>query len=71
MTEVVWMSDTQLFAAPYGDETVAAARRYISDMNFTAVDVKIVHRGDQILVIARRDVGQRSNDSIKDPAGNR
>ena len=66
----VWPIHTELFAAPMSDNTVALARRYISEMKLLPEDVKIVQRGEQVLVIAKREInGQRSDDSEQGKAG--
>lgn len=70
----IWRIDLELFAAPYTDEMVDKARQYVSDMNLSADDVKIVKRADQVLVITKREltyeiIGQRSDNPGQDQAG--
>lgn len=55
MTDI-WYIGTTLFAAPDEEYYLTKARQYVFDMNLNADDVKIVRKGDQILVIAKRDI---------------
>lgn len=74
MTDAVWDIGLEMFAAPYTDEYLAKARQYVSDMNLTSEDVKIVKRAEQVLVITRRDIPytierERSDNPVQDQAG--
>ena len=74
MTNAIWRIDLELFAAPYCDAMLEKARQYVSDMNLTSEDVKIVKRAEQVLVITRRDIpyeitGQRGDNPVQDQAG--
>ena len=64
-----WPIHTELFAAPHSAAMIDLARRYVSEMKLLPEDVKIVQRGEQVLVIARRDIRERSNDTQQDQAG--
>jgi hypothetical protein len=71
MDNVIWLAGTELFAAPYDDFYVAKARQYVSDMQMTSDDVRIVKRGDQVLVVAKQDVRHGSDSPEQSQAGNR
>lgn len=53
----MWQKGLQIYAETPEDEgSVQRARDYISRMNLTADDVKIVRREKQILVETKRDI---------------
>lgn len=50
---VTYKSGDQLFAAPCHAECVEAAKQYIKDNAYTQDEVKIVKRGEEVMVIWR------------------
>lgn len=45
-----------LSATPADQESIDIAKRRVEEMNFTSDEVKIVKRGDAVLVITKREV---------------
>ena len=45
-----------MYASQHTEESEIEAKKYISDMKLTKEDVKLVIRGEMILVIARKDI---------------
>lgn len=61
--------NTILFAGtPCCEEVEVGAKQYIRDMNFTKDDVKLIKRGNSIIVEALRDLDADERDG-NSPAG--